>query len=614
MATLSELRVGQTVSFNLRGDESGLTHGVVTSINRSEETANVNVWARLEDGGHSRTDRTLAVDVSRLRVIADFREDEKQVSQRVKQALQKKVDEHNEKHGDNPAKRATLRMLEAVFRRGVGAYRTNPQSVRGNVTSADMWAYARVNAFLYALRNLRFRGGKFDLDLLPRAHPLSSKKNIDDTEYKGLYDDLDFSIPKGAKEEARRGLEWRKEFGRGGTEVGIASARYISNTDTASPERVRKIAKYFPRHEVDKRAEGYRQGEDGYPSNGRIAWALWGGEAGKSWSQKLVRAMNKRDEEAKSALELIQRRNKLREESWDYRTNRFRSEKVKDILYKEHDKLLTQWEKVFQDTYFDLLQSQDLAIFNSLKDNMNEGLATFAIDENIKSWSADVFDLYVSLANDFAFYQVDLLMPNEKQSPLVIPHREKRSRNDIIEQGFFYRLISVDRFPLSKLTNNKEAIAYINERIEQVLPSMARTSKDRFNREFRKALQDGLDLGYSGRQLQRYVANNVKKVLSKKNLSRALLIARTETNAIANYGRGVGAKSTGIIYTKEWISQRDDRVRDAHVSLDGTEVNENDAFNYQGFRLEYPGDSSLGAPAGLTVNCRCFLSYHEKRI
>jgi uncharacterized protein with gpF-like domain len=205
-------------------------------------------------------------------------------------------------------------------------------------------------------------------------------------------------------------------------------------------------------------------------------------------------------------------------------------------------------------------------------------------------------------------------MPNEKQSPLVIPHREKRSRNDIIEQGFFYRLISVDRFPLSKLTNNKEAIAYINERIEQVLPSMARTSKDRFNREFRKALQDGLDLGYSGRQLQRYVANNVKKVLSKKNLSRALLIARTETNAIANYGRGVGAKSTGIIYTKEWISQRDDRVRDAHVSLDGTEVNENDAFNYQGFRLEYPGDSSLGAPAGLTVNCRCFLSYHEKRI
>ena len=318
MATLSQIDVGTTVSFNLRGDDSGLTHGVITSINTQEETANVKVWARLDDGGHSETDRTLTVDVSKLRVISDFRE-EKQVSQRVSDALRKKVEEHNEKYGDNAGKRVTLRMLQAVFRRGVGAYRTNPQSVRGNVTSSDQWAYARVNAFLYAVRTGKFRGGRFDLDLLPSAHPLSSKK-----QYKGLYDDLDFRIPKGAKEEARRGLEWRKEFGRGGTEVGIASARYISNTDTASPERVRKIAKYFPRHEVDKRAEGYRPGEDGYPSNGRIAWALWGGEAGKSWSQKLVRAMNKRDEKAESSLELISRRNKLREENWEYRTNRFR--------------------------------------------------------------------------------------------------------------------------------------------------------------------------------------------------------------------------------------------------------------------------------------------------
>lgn len=613
MATLSELRVGLTVSFNLRGDESGLTHGVISSINSADETANVKVWARLDGGGHSETDRTLTVDVSRLRVIEDFRE-EKQVSKRVEDALRKKVEEHNEKYGDNAGKRVTLRMLIAVFRRGVGAYRTNPQSVRGNVTSADQWAYARVNAFLYAVRTGKFRGGRFDLDLLPRAHPLSSKK-----EYKGLYDDLDFTIPKGAKEEAKRGLEWRKEFGRGGTSVGVNSARYIINNTTAGAEKVRHIAKYFPRHEVDKRAEGYRPGEDGYPSNGRIAWALWGGEAGKSWSQKLVRAMNKRDEQAKSAFELISRRNKLREESWDYRTKRFRNDEVKDILYKEHDKLLTNWEKEIQKVYFDLLQSQDLKIFDMLKRYMpNEvgvnGIIQHAIDENVKSWSADVYDLYVSLANDFAYYQVDLLLPNQKEMPHAIPVEEKRSRRDIIEQGFFYRLVSVDEFPLTNLRNNRDAIRYINNRIDQMLPGMAKTSKDRFNREFRKALQDGLDDGLSGRKLQTYVANRVKRVLSQKNLSRALTIARTESNAIANFGRGIGANSTGIIYTKEWISQRDGKVRDAHVILDGTEVNEDDSFEYQGYRLEYPGDSSLGAPAGLTVNCRCFLSYHEKRV
>ena len=159
--------------------------------------------------------------------------EQKQVSQRVRKALEKKVEEHNEKHGDTAGKRVTLRMLIAVFKRGVGAYNTNPASVRPSVTSADQWAYARVNAFLYAVRTGKYRGGKFDTDLLPAGHPLSSKSMT-----KGLYDDLDFTIPKGAKEEAKRGLEWRKEFGRGGTSVGIGSARYILNNTTAGAEKV----------------------------------------------------------------------------------------------------------------------------------------------------------------------------------------------------------------------------------------------------------------------------------------------------------------------------------------------------------------------------------------
>jgi len=106
----------------------------------------------------------------------NIEEDDKQVSAKVKKALQKKVDDHNEKYGDNPKKRATLRMLEAVFRRGVGAYRTNPQSVRPRVTGPDQWAYARVNSYLSALRTGRFQGGKHDQDLFPKGHPLSSKK------------------------------------------------------------------------------------------------------------------------------------------------------------------------------------------------------------------------------------------------------------------------------------------------------------------------------------------------------------------------------------------------------------------------------------------------------
>ena len=104
----------------------------------------------------------------------DFIEDEKQLTAAVKKGLQNKVDKHNEKHGDKKGKRVTLRMVGAVFRRGIGAYRTNPGSVRPSVRSEEQWAYARVNAFLFAVRTGRFRGGKFDLDLLPSGHPLKT--------------------------------------------------------------------------------------------------------------------------------------------------------------------------------------------------------------------------------------------------------------------------------------------------------------------------------------------------------------------------------------------------------------------------------------------------------
>ncbi len=117
------------------------------------------------------------IDMLQENEITESEIDQKaKISESVKKGLANKVKEHNDKHGDKKGKRVTQRMLEAVFKRGVGAYNTNPQSVRPNVSSSDQWAYARVNSFLTAVRTGRFKSGKFDLDLLPRDHPLSSKK------------------------------------------------------------------------------------------------------------------------------------------------------------------------------------------------------------------------------------------------------------------------------------------------------------------------------------------------------------------------------------------------------------------------------------------------------
>lgn len=100
----------------------------------------------------------------------------------------------------------------------------------------------------------------------------------------------------GMKTEAQRGLDWRREFGRGGTDIGIARARDIVNARELSDDTIKRMYSFFSRHEVDKQAQGFRQGEDGYPSNGRIAWALWGGDAGYSWSKDKVKGMERSEE------------------------------------------------------------------------------------------------------------------------------------------------------------------------------------------------------------------------------------------------------------------------------------------------------------------------------
>jgi len=106
-----------------------------------------------------------------------------------------------------------------------------------------------------------------------------------------------YTIPKAAQAEAKKALEWRKEEGRGGTDVGLNTARTLAKGGQIGLKKVKHISKYFARHEVDKKAEGWKPSEDGFPSNGRIAWALWGGDAAWRWAKSIV----EREEKALTA-------------------------------------------------------------------------------------------------------------------------------------------------------------------------------------------------------------------------------------------------------------------------------------------------------------------------
>jgi hypothetical protein len=114
------------------------------------------------------------------------------ISAKVKKVLQKKVADHN---AGSSKYKVTYGKLATVFRRGVGAYRTNPASVRGNVSSATQWGIARVNAWLKGLKG-SFPRKPFDTDLLPAGHPQKKKPKKSKAESVKVGDTVSWSINK----------------------------------------------------------------------------------------------------------------------------------------------------------------------------------------------------------------------------------------------------------------------------------------------------------------------------------------------------------------------------------------------------------------------------------
>lgn len=125
----------------------------------------------------------------------------------------------------------------------------------------------------------------------------------------GEYDDEErqesYAPTDGMVEEAERGLAWREEYGRGGTEIGVARARDIVNRRNLTRDTVGRMVSYFARHEIDKEGTGWSPDQDGYPSAGRIAWALWGGDAGRTWAEAIIGEERTATPNADAAAEIL---------------------------------------------------------------------------------------------------------------------------------------------------------------------------------------------------------------------------------------------------------------------------------------------------------------------
>jgi hypothetical protein len=95
----------------------------------------------------------------------------------------------------------------------------------------------------------------------------------------------------GMKAAARRAIKWKEE-GKAtgaGTPVGWGRARDIVAGRSMSLSVVRRMFSFFSRHEVDKKGKDFNNTSN--PSNGRIMWDAWGGDAGFAWSRGIVNRM-----------------------------------------------------------------------------------------------------------------------------------------------------------------------------------------------------------------------------------------------------------------------------------------------------------------------------------
>jgi hypothetical protein len=119
-------------------------------------------------------------------------------------------------------------------------------------------------------------------DYLKREHPAVYRRFLRDERAMGF----ELRAPADVAEVARRGLEARERYGRGGTLVGARRANQLAKREVVSIETIKRMVAYFTRHAVDLEAPAAKPGHPDYPSPGRIAWDLWGGAPGRAWARR----------------------------------------------------------------------------------------------------------------------------------------------------------------------------------------------------------------------------------------------------------------------------------------------------------------------------------------
>jgi hypothetical protein len=125
---------------------------------------------------------------------------------------------------------------------------------------------------------------------------------------------VDLSVPAFIRENAQRGLDYLKEgFGGDGLTEGTKREAREMAAGRVSENKVRKMAPWFARHQVDGQAPKNNNPSDAqYPGAGLVAWLLWGGDSNfsdraQNWAQRKIDALDA-EADSRSKMKKIERR------------------------------------------------------------------------------------------------------------------------------------------------------------------------------------------------------------------------------------------------------------------------------------------------------------------
>lgn len=524
-----------------------------------------------------------------LAKIGNMQEAFNELPDRTQKALTRKATEHNEEVNQNKAKKTTKFRLAVVYWRGIGAFKNNPASVRPSVKTPEQWAMARVNSYLYALRNGRYRSGKHDTDLLPADHPMAGDKKslqekLDTRQESFLLKDIKGSVgdkdptnfPEDGKDQQvalrnsdyerfpwQEALDLRENFpeiwGKGGNILGNLQFRRLlpiarrdsSIAQTETEEKAIRLREaWSARHFKDYRLAGVVA---------QIKW-LTVGSRGLAHMRKVISAEKARLAEKKSA--------PLTKQQKDAHWNKWNTKTLVPALRQL---------KRASEIYLELASKRYARRASTLKAELEKQAEQKAIN-----------------------YTEILGRASEISSIKKIVGRSYRSiyflnANDQIDE--LYRIS--DRVKPSDFSFDNGDVA------DRDIDRMARRIVDTSEKQIKRIVRRGVKEGLSNQEISSLIQS-----ATTFSESRADRIAQTETTRAVNTATLEAYKEfeekEDLQIMKEWISSLDGKVRDTHAELGKSPpIPVREDFEVDGYTADAPANFG---EASLDINCRCTIA------